>query len=183
MVGTGNVDMGAFRVGIVRLGPFRAESGRQGTLLRGCPPRRPRADSSSLMPLRRMPHRPDPVTNCGDSAIKNPSPQGRRAWGVWRSEIKEESAALGRNGGQSRSRTPQALRTAPERSTEVLPPFKRTKVHKLVTPRARQSKLPRCDEFRVMASAPFQRPSYKPPASDSQESVRRIFGPWPRLHR
>ena len=50
-----------------------AGSGRRRTQLRGCPPCPPRADDSSLMPLRRAPRRPD-LSSCVDAQWLQGSP-------------------------------------------------------------------------------------------------------------
>jgi hypothetical protein len=68
--------------------------GRRGTRLRGCPPQRPRADCSPLMPLRRAPRRPDLAMRVGvrlpqceriniDSQIpsRRPNPGGSQGQG------------------------------------------------------------------------------------------------------
>ena len=93
----------------------------------------PRPAGSSLMPLRRAPRRPDLARGVGVRIVKRnqhnqssaclqpqqSDPIRRRGGiGAWRSEIKEELAALGRCGGHSRSYAPVPLRLA-QPSSEV----------------------------------------------------------------
>ena len=93
----------------------------------------PRPSGSSLMPLRRAPRRPDLARGVGVRAFQSnygiqsdqfnvmsvglqpqqTNPIRRRGGiGAWRSEIKEELAALGRCGGHSRSYAPVPPRLA-----------------------------------------------------------------------
>ena len=82
--------------------------------LRGCPPGRPRAATSPLMPLRRSSTVDLILRGGGLQPLRANLVAGPGAWCGRRSGIKEESAAISRHGGQPRS----CPRQAPDQSTK-----------------------------------------------------------------
>ena len=95
-----------------------------GVRLRECPPLRPRAADSSLISLR---HTPQALRPCGLGFLIAESPQfvtGSGRWGILRSGIKEELSALGRRGGQPRSRVPCRPDSALKGPNRTMPALK-----------------------------------------------------------
>ena len=68
-----------------RLRPWRSGSGRQGALLRSCPPKAAGGCLLLLTSLHRTPHRPDPAPRASTCSVLRPRVSGGR----W-SEVKEE---------------------------------------------------------------------------------------------